>query len=315
MFKAVSLFAGVGGIDIAFAKAGVKTIWANELDKNAVTTFSLNNKTYMVNKDIRDVEVNNVPNHDILLAGFPCQAFSIAGHRKGFNDERGNMFLEVMKIVEAKKPEVIFLENVKNLATHDSGKTFKIIIKSLEQNNYHVKYKVMNSSEYGNIPQNRERIYIVGFKNKDSFTRFKFPGRINLDRKIKDIVDFNTKVDDYYYYNKNNCYFIDELEKEIPEDNNDVYQWRRRYIRKNKSSLFPTLTANMGTGGHNIPIIYTKDGFRKITPQECFKIQGYPSEFKIPDNVSRGQLYKQAGNSVVVPVVERIAKNIIEALI
>lgn len=311
--KVVSFFAGVGGIDRGFEKAGFETVWANEIDTYAAETFKANFDCHLEVKDIKDVEPDEIPEFDVLLAGFPCQAFSLAGYRKGFNDERGNLYFEVVRIFEARKPKIIFLENVKNLVSHDNGKTFRIILDSLLQNGYKVKYKVLNACEYGNTPQNRERIYIVAFLDEKIAEKFEFPYPIELKTKLHDLIDFENKVDNKYYYSEKSCKFYSELEAGMTKTDT-IYQWRRVYVRENKSNLCPTLTANMGTGGHNVPLVYTKTGIRKLTPRECFNIQGFGEDFKIPENLSNTRLYKQAGNSVTVPVIERIALNIRKAI-
>ena len=210
---------------------------------------------------------------------------------------------------------VVFFENVKNLVSHDNGKTFKIITDSLEELGYHLKWKVLNAAEYGNIPQNRERIYIVGFKDKLKWEKFVFPGKIPLTTSLNEIIDFDTKMDDKYYYTegkfKGDIY--DRL-IEAMDDPNAVYQWRRKYVRKNKSGVIPTLTANQGGGGHNVCLVKTKYGIRKMTPKECFNAQGFPLEFKLPANMSDSRLYKQAGNSVCVSVIERIAEEVTKVM-
>jgi len=313
-YTAISLFAGVGGIDAGFEMTGkVKTLWANEFDKNAAITFKANHDINLQVEDIHNVEKSELPEVDIVLSGFPCQAFSIAGYRKGFEDDRGGLFFETLKVIQATNPQVVFLENVKNLVTHDDGNTFNVILEALEQNGYYVKKQVLNGKDYGNIPQTRERIYIVGFKDEEIYARFKFPEPVELTTKLSDVIDFNKKVDDKYYYSADKQNFYDQLEEAITSQET-VYQWRRQYVRENKSGVCPTLTANMGTGGHNVPLIKAKHGIRKLTPQECFNIQGFPKDFKLPEEVANGQLYKQAGNSVVVPVIKRIADNIISAL-
>lgn len=311
--KAISFFAGVGGIDKGFEEAGFKTIWANEIDPYAAETFKANFKCKLVVKDIREVKLDEIPEFDVMLAGFPCQAFSLAGYRKGFNDERGNLYFELVRIFEARKPKIIFLENVKNLVGHDNGKTFRIILERLIENGYTVKYKVLNACEYGNIPQNRERIYIVAFKEKRVAEKFEFPYPVELKIKLHDLIDYENKVDSKYYYTKDTCKFYDELEREMKKMDT-TYQWRRIYVRENKSNLCPTLTANMGTGGHNVPLVFTKTGIRKLTPRECFNLQGFNENFILPEDLSNTRLYKQAGNSVTVPVIKRIAKNINKAI-
>lgn len=313
MYKMASLFAGVGGIDLGFEMTGkFKTVWANEYDKNARLTYIKNFSTELSTKDIREVKESEVPNIDVLLSGFPCTSFSIAGYRKGFEDENsGDLFFETLRLIVAKKPQVIFLENVKNLVSHDNGKTFQIIKQSLEENGYKIKYQVLNAKDYGNIPQNRERIYIVGFKNELAYQNFEFPFPIKLNKEIKDMLETNI-TEESFFYRKNKNTFFEILEKDMTKTDT-IYQWRRKYVRENKSNVCPTLTANMGTGGHNVPLIKTKNGIRKLTPRECFNFQGYTKDFKLP-KIANSHLYKQAGNSVVVPVINRIAENIIKAL-
>ena len=312
-----SFFAGVGGIEKGFELAGFNTVYANEIDEKAAQTYTSNFSH--ITLDVCDItklnEKQDIPDFNILLAGFPCQAFSIAGYRQGFHDEkgRGNLFFDLIRIIKEKNPEIVFLENVKNLVSHDNGNTFTVILRNLEHLGYHVKYSVLNSANYGNIPQSRERIYIVAFKNKDSYYKFDFPKPIRLSKKLHDLIDFENNQDEKYYYNEN-CPFYDKLLEAVVK-HDTCYQWRRVYVRENKSNLCPTLTANMGTGGHNVPLIKTLSGrIRKLTPRECFNLQGYPPEFILPEKLSNSALYKQAGNSVCVTVIERIAKEIKKAI-
>ncbi len=313
--KIISLFSGVGGIELGFINSGkYDVVYANEFDKHARITYEANFDLKVEDKDIRDVNISDIPNAEILLAGFPCQPFSVAGYRKGFEDERGDLFFDTLNIIINKEPQVVFLENVKNMVTHDGGNTFKVIRESLELNGYYLKWAVLNAKDYGNIPQNRERIYIIGFRSKDAFKKFQFPKKIKLTKSIKNYIDFKGVADDRYYYNEQkNPSFYKELKESIVNQDS-VYQWRRQYVRENKSGVVPTLTANMGTGGHNVPIILSDYGIRKLTPRETFNIQGYPTDFVLPKEVSDAQLYKQAGNSVAIPVIQRIAKNIDFAL-
>lgn len=310
-----AFFAGVGGIELGFEQTGeFSVVYANEFDKNARETYILNHPdTRFDNRDIHDIDSSEIPDPDIMMGGFPCQAFSIAGYRKGFEDERGDLFFEMLRLVKDKQPKVVFIENVKNLVTHDKGNTFKVIREALVENGYYIKWKVLNSKDYGNTPQNRERIYVIGFKNKSDYDAFKFPEPIKLTRSLREVIDFSEKKDETYYYREGKQAFFDKLKESITSSNT-VYQWRRQYVRENKSGVVPTLTANMGTGGHNVPLILDDFGeIRKLTPKEAFNVQGYPKEFKLP-KISNGQLYKQAGNSVVVPVVKRIAQNIADSL-
>ncbi|WP_247906917.1 DNA cytosine methyltransferase [Streptococcus anginosus] len=321
-YNIAAFFSGVGGIELGFEQTNeFRVVYANEFDKYARTTYALNHpNTPLDSRDIHDVPAEDVvddlgqDNIDIVVGGFPCQAFSIAGYRKGFDDDRGDLFFELLRIIEAKKPKAIFIENVKNMVSHDHGNTFKVIREALTENNYFIKWKVLNGKDYGNVPQNRERIYIVGFDNKEAYDLFNFPDEISLTTTLRDVIDFSDKKDDIYYYSKDKQRFYDELKLSITSQDT-VYQWRRQYVRENKNGVVPTLTANMGTGGHNVPLILTDEGtIRKLTPKETFNVQGYPKSFKMPKGISNGQLYKQAGNSVVVPVIKRIAENIADAL-
>lgn len=313
-YKVLSLFSGVGGIDLGFEQTGqFETILANEFDANAAKTYAMNFDNPILVEDIHNIDATKLPDFDILLSGFPCQAFSVAGYRKGFEDERGDLFFETLRIIKEKRPRVVFLENVKNLVNHDNGNTFKVIKEALTYHGYYIKYKVMNAKEYGNIPQNRERIYIVGFDNKEDYMNFSFPEKIELQTTLSDIIDFESKIDDYFYYTETKHSYYPALVEGI-KSQATVYQWRRKYVRENKSNVVPTLTANMGTGGNNVPLILSDTGIRKLTPRECFNAQGFPDEFRLLEDMALSHLYKQAGNSVVVPVIERIATNIASAL-
>ena len=308
MNKVVSLFSGVGGIDMGFENAGFQTVFANDIDLYACKTFDCNFQVKATCEDIKNIKSQDLPEFDCLIAGFPCQAFSVAGYRKGFEDTRGTLFFEIARILKERKPQVVFLENVKNLVSHDNGKTFDVILSTLKEIGYYVRYMVLNACEYGNIPQNRERIYIVGFLNEDFANKFYFPTPLQLTTTLKDLIDYENIVDDKYYYTENKYPRIVQAMEDFTNEDT-LYQWRRQYIRQNKSNMSPTLTANMGTGGHNVPLVRTRHGIRKLTPKECFNLQGFPEPFKLPP-ISTAQLYKQAGNSVCVTVIQRIAENI-----
>jgi len=311
-FRTIDLFAGVGGIRLGFENAGFETVFANDFEKQCKLTYDLNfQDAKLVVEDIRKIGIDDLPEFDFLLGGFPCQAFSIAGYRQGFNDEknRGNLFFDIARIIEARKPKGFLLENVKNLKNHDGGKTFNIIEQTLKDLGYHLNIKVLNSMEYGNVPQNRERVYIVGFRSKKYADKFRFPDPVKLTVKITDLLEKN--VADKYYYNGKPLF--EKLKKDVTEEGR-VYQWRRQYVRENKKNVCPTLTANMGTGGHNVPIIKDKKGIRKLTPLECARIQGFPVDFRLPQGVADSVLYKQFGNSVTVTVIKAVAKQMREAM-
>jgi DNA (cytosine-5)-methyltransferase 1 len=312
----VDLFAGIGGIKLGFEKSGFKSVFSNDFDVYCKTTFDHNfsrifqQKTELYLKDIVEVSSNIFPKFDLLTGGFPCQPFSIAGYRKGFADSgRGDLFFEIVRILKDRKPKVFLLENVKNLKTHNKGNTLSLIYKELKSIGYYVRDAVLNTIEYGNLPQNRERIYIVGFLSKDEFNKFQFHKKIKLTKSIHDCL-VSDKVEEKYYYNGKPLY--EKLKNDISK-RDTIYQWRRKYVRENKSNACPTLTANMGTGGHNVPIIKDDYGIRKLTPRECANFQGFPKEYIFP-KIADSQLYKQIGNSVSIPVIERIAKQIKKAM-
>lgn len=312
-----SFFAGVGGIDLGFEEQGFRTIYADEFDAKARETFALNfPEVTLDSRDIREVFASEVPTVDIIVGGFPCQSFSIEGYQQGFQDEtgRGTLFFELARIIKVKQPRAIFLENVKNLLHHDKGNTLRLILKTLEDLGYFVTYQVMNAAEYGNLPQGRERIYIVGFKDKGAFECFTFPQKLDLTKSVFDVIDFKGKVEEQYYYRGYKPYY--PLLRDNIVSVGSIYEYRRgNTIRENKSGVVPTLLASMGTGGNNVPLILTEDGeIRKLTPRECFNTQGFPSSYKFPEKMANSHLYKQAGNSVAVPVVSRIAKQIKLAL-
>lgn len=305
-YNSLDLFAGIGGIRLGFETAGFRTVFANDFEPACKKTYDLNfNTSKLVIEDIQKIHADDLPKFDFLLGGFPCQAFSVAGYRQGFNDVkgRGNLFFDIARIIESHKPEGFLLENVKNLQNHDGGNTFKVIKDTLRGLGYEIKSKVLNSMEYGNVPQNRERIYIVGFKDHNKTKNFEFPSKIPLTKKISDILE--KEVHEKYYYDGKPLY--KKLQNDVNELN-QVYQWRRQYVRKNKRGVCPTLTANMGMGGHNVPIIYDGKGIRKLTPRECARIQGFDDTYEFPTDLPDSKLYKQIGNSVSVPVITRVAK-------
>lgn len=312
--RTIDLFAGLGGIRLGFHSAGFTTVYANDFDKFACETYNLNfTKTKMHLEDLTKVDAKAIPDFDFLLGGFPCQAFSIAGYRHGFKDPkgRGNLFFDIARIIEEKQPLGFLLENVKNLKGHDGGNTFKVISETLDLLGYDIEAQVLNSMEYGNVPQNRERIYIVGFKKESGIMKnFSFPEKIKLTKTISDILEDPKDIDEKYYYNNKPLY---ERIKDYPFEEGRVYQWRRQYVRENKKGVSPTLTANMGMGGHNVPIVKDSRGLRKLTPRECARIQGYEDSYNFP-NQTDSHLYKQIGNSVSVPVLARVAKQMKKAI-
>lgn len=315
-FTFIDLFAGIGGFRLAMQNNGGKCIFTSEWDTAAKQTYRKNFGEVpfgdITQKSVKD----RIPNDtiDVLCAGFPCQAFSIAGYRKGFSDTRGTLFFDIEQIAENHRPRVLFLENVKNLVSHDNGKTFKVIIEILTKKlGYHVFHSVLNSMTHANIPQNRERIFIVAFDPYQvrNYSNFKFPKEIPLTKSIYDLIDSGKQLDKYYY--KQNHLYYPVLSKTMTRTDT-VYQWRRVYVRENKSNVCPTLTANMGSGGHNVPLIKDKFGIRKLTPKECFAFQGYPvNKYQLP-SIADSKLYMQAGNSVTMNLIEKIGNEITKVL-
>ncbi len=310
--RVCSLFSGIGGIDLGFQQAGFDIVWANEIDKDAAITYRYNfGSNQLVEKDIRKVDTAEIPDFDILVAGFPCQPFSIGGFKKGFNDPRGNIFFQIERVVEAKRPKVIFLENVSNLLEHDDGKSFLTVYNALAPYGYAFKYQVMDAFEYGNVPQHRLRVFIVGFLDEEKCERFSFPDKIECTVNLNDLIDRKNKHADCYYYNESNFYYNDL--KTIVTDRRCLYKIFDDGVSKKKYFVCPTLTANMGTYPDRVPIVIDDFGIRKITPYECLALQGFPKTYKFP-NISLNSAYKQCGNSVVVPVIQSIATNIKEVI-
>lgn len=324
-----SLFAGIGGICIGFKQAGCSLKWANEIDHNACETYRNNISEFeegfkLIESDVcdftPDVKV------DILTGGFPCQPYSIAGKRQGLNDDRGQpMFEQILRIADECQPRVLFLENVSTLKNFDKGRTFPLLMSLLEEHGYpyHVDF-IYNSCEYSGIAQNRDRIYIVVFRDKHDYFSFNYSMGEGLDKipvteNLSTIVNLKDMKPKKYYYSKDEpgtCRSIRYYEHFVPNitEQGVVYQYRRKYVRSNKNGNCPALTACMGCGGHNVPLILDDYGIRKLTPEECLRFQGFPRGFSFPKNMTDTHKYKQIGNAVTVPVVRRIAEKIVESM-
>jgi len=313
-FKFIDLFCGLGGFRIAMENNGGQCVFScdNNIDVCKVYENNFGDNPY---GDITEVSEKELPKYDILCAGFPCQPFSIAGKRMGFNDSRGTMFFEVARIIKYTKPKIAFLENVSGIVSHDSGRTIKVITNTLNELGYVVNTKVMNAKDYG-IPQNRNRWYCVAIR-KDLYTKdFKFPDKKDLEYTLKDIIK-KKSTDDY----NSSPTAISNINKFITEFKNSTrYEDNGNYIIANEiraskcnfrsDGISPCLTAKMGTGGNNIPVVVEYK--RKLTEKECLRIMGFPESYKIKKN--NMQSYKQIGNSVVVPVINDITKKIVEYL-
>jgi len=314
-FLFIDLFAGGGGFRLGLQEHGGECVFSSEWNIAAKHTYAHNFGEYPFGDITSEQTKKFIPEKfDILCGGFPCQAFSVAGRREGFNDTRGTLFFDIEKIIEKHRPKAFFLENVKNLQGHDKGRTFKIMLQTLEEKlGYKVFYKVLNSMEFANVPQNRERIFIVGF-NPDKvmgYEEFTFPDSEALTANVQSTL-IAGKKEEKYYYKKEHQYYP-KLE-EAMQSKTTVYQWRRVYVRENKSNVCPTLTANMGAGGHNVPLVIDDYGIRKLTPKECFNFQGYPQDYLLPKTQSDSKLYMQAGNSVTVPLIKKIANEIVKII-
>lgn len=323
--KMIDLFSGIGGIRIAFEENGAKCVCSSEIDKYACKTY-YENFHDMPLGDVSRIGKKDLPEYDILAGGFPCQPFSLGGLRKGFEDARGTLFFEVARLLDECKPKAFLLENVQGLVNHDKGKTLQTIEKILSNLDYHFMWKVMNAKDYG-IPQNRSRWYCVGFrndldiefrdckkpsKNVDNNT-FYFPQKVELKNTLMDIIE--DKTDECYKVSeiakKNIKNFQSEyLETHVSDFPLIAYEVRASRCSFRNDGISPCLTAKMGTGGNNVPIVVSQG--RKLTEQECLRIMGFPEWFKIAKNNSHS--YKQIGNSVVVPIVSKLAKEIIYVL-
>ncbi|MBQ2390691.1 MAG: DNA (cytosine-5-)-methyltransferase [Clostridia bacterium] len=305
--KVGSLFSGIGGIDLGFAQAGFEICWANEMDPDACKTYRLNfPSTRLIEGDIKDIDPRSLEPVDVITAGFPCQSFSVCGNQKGFNDNRGNLFFEIVRIVDVLNPAVIFLENVANLTEHDNGRTFNVIHNELVSRDYSIRYVIADACDYG-IPQHRTRTYIVAFKSQEMCDNFKFPDKINLKKGIFDIIDKTVKADDSYYV-KTDSYQYRKL-SEFIKDDRQIYRFSDYGLQSSKDGISFTLKANMGTWRERIPYIKDNYGIRKITPYECLALQGFPKNYRFP-KIPITSAYKQCGNSVVVPLIKSIAQQI-----
>lgn len=320
MYRAIDLFAGIGGIRLGFEQAfqdNIETVFISEWDEKATETYKANfGDEIEINGDITKIKEEDIPEHDILLAGFPCQAFSMAGQRKGFNDTRGTLFFDVARIIKYHKPKVVFCENVKNLLNHDRGRTFKVIKNVMEELGYIVYYKILNSKNFG-VPQNRERIYIVAFRKDINHGFFNFPEETDSTKTIRDIME-DKEVSPKYYLS---TVYLESLRrhKQRHESKGNGFGYEIRDIDSIAGAI---VCGGMGRERNLIidnrltdfvPVTHIKgdinrEFIRKMTPREWARLQGFPDTYKMV--VADTHLYKQFGNSVTVPVIRAIAENI-----
>jgi DNA (cytosine-5)-methyltransferase 1 len=327
--RAIDLFAGIGGIRIGFEQAfgeNIKTIFVSEWDEQAQKTYKANFSTpEKISGDITKISEKDIPEFDVCLSGFPCQAFSLAGQRKGFKDNfkgmaRGTLFFDVIRICALHKPKVIFCENVKGLTIHDKGRTYAVIKGALEEIGYTVRESILNSRDFG-VPQNRERIYFVAFRNDMDCSAFTFPNPIDSSKRINDIIEENPVSAKYYLSDT----YMETLRKHRArhEAKGHGFGYEIRDLDGIAGSI---VCGGMGRERNLIidkrqtdltPVTHikgeiNKDGIRKMTPREWARLQGYDDTFVLP--LSDVHLYKQLGNSVTVPVIAAIAKQIREVL-
>lgn len=306
--KMIDLCAGTGAFTLAFEKTGkVDVVFANDMIPASKEIYDINFSHKLTLGDLHSISDKQIPSHDIFCCGWPCQPVSQAGNKLGFKDPRANIFWKMMSIIDYHKPKCVILENVKNLVSHDGGKTFKTVTSNLTKRGYYIKYNVLNTADITGIPQNRERIYMVCFKDRNTFTKFDLDFKDQPQKSLSAMFEPGPIPNKYYYGSDLKVWSI---VKAGVIKKNTIYQFRRVYVRENKSGECPTLTANMGTGGHNVPLILDNKGIRKLTPRECFNFQGFPVSYKLP-KLSDSNLYKLAGNAVSVPVIELIADRLI----
>ncbi|MCL2630913.1 MAG: DNA cytosine methyltransferase [Firmicutes bacterium] len=302
-FTFIDLFAGIGGIRLPFDKLGGECVFSSEIDKFASQTYQANFGE-LPHGDITKISAESIPKFDVLLAGFPCQAFSVAGKRKGFSDTRGTLFFEIERILEFHKPKCFLLENVKGLLGHDRGKTFEVILDSLENKlGYSVHYKVLNAKNFG-MPQNRERVIIVGFS--DHNIRFKFPEATNLKTRLGDILA--DSVDDKYTLS-NQLWLNQQARKEKHRAKGNGFGYS---LFNENSEYTSTISARYYKDGSEILIEQSGKNPRRLTPREAARLQGFPDSFKLV--VSDVQAYKQFGNSVPTKMIEAVAINVLKSL-
>lgn len=298
----IDLFAGIGGIRIPFDEAGCKCVFSSEWDKAACDTYEANFGE-RPSGDITKIKAEEIPHHDILLAGFPCQAFSIIGKMEGFKDTRGTMFFEIERILAYHKPEAIFLENVKQLRTHDNGKTFATILDRLEKLGYYVKHEVLNALDFG-VPQKRERTIIIGFRDKNKADKFNFVfPKKHYD--LSKIIEKDEDVDKSLFVSEH----IFQKRQEKVKGKNIFYPSIWHENKAGDISLHPYACALRTGASYNYLLI---NGVRRPSSRELLRIQGFPESFKIV--VSHQDIRRQTGNSVAVPMIRVVAKRMLEVL-
>jgi DNA (cytosine-5)-methyltransferase 1 len=322
-FRAGALFAGIGGFCLGFEQAGFKTSWAVELDEQAAATYSRNipSRRLLV-RDVRGVSVvtDKLESVDVLHAGFPCQSFSRAGARQGFDDERGKLFFEVIRILREfgdARPKILVLENAPFLRHGEGGAWFLRLQNEIKKAGYWFRddnAAELNAASLTGLPQQRIRLFMVALSTSHfSSGRFAFPEPQEVvKRDIAEFIDFDAEVDNEYYLPKDNRYF--HMINGVANGNRQIYQLRKYLVRVKEPGVCPTLTANMGLGGHNVPFVNSPKGLRKLTEYECLALQGFPRDYAFPETMPRAKRYTQIGNAVAVPVATRLAEAVKDRL-
>ena len=321
--RAGALFAGIGGFCLGFERAGFETSWAVELDAQAAETYGHNLPgRHLIRKDVREmsVEGDKLESVDVLHAGFPCQSFSQAGAKSGFDDERGKLFFEVIRLLHEfgeARPKVLVLENAPFLRYGEGGAWFLRLQNEIRKAGYWFREEnavELNAATLTSLPQQRIRLFMVALSTAH-FTsgRFAFPecGKPSI-KDLSEFIKFEDEVDDGYYLPKDNRYY--HMINGVMSGEQQIYQLRKYFVRVKEPGVCPTLTANMGLGGHNVPFINTPRGLRKLTEYECLALQGFPKGFSFPASVPRAKRYTQVGNAVAVPVSEMLAESVLARL-
>ena len=309
----IDLFAGLGGFRLALESFGAKCVYSNEWDLPVQNVYR-DNFGDGPEGDITEVDEKTIPDHDILCAGFPCQAFSISGKRRGFEDSRGTLFFDVARIVKEKRPKIVFMENVKNFATHDSGKTLEVVRGTMQELGYTFNQRVLNAADYG-VPQKRERIYMVCFRKDIASKNFVFPKAVKLSKHVEDFLLEDSYLTEHLYINRPDIYYNNLPDNVYSNKSirlgtvNKGGQGERIYSTKGIAITFSAYGGGVfaKTGGYLI------DGRpRKLHPRECARLMGYPDSYKISQKAN--QAYQQLGNSVVIDVLQYIGIEIARAL-
>ena len=313
--RCLDLFAGVGGVRLGMERAGFETVYSNDFNRWSKVTFDANHsEPKLTLADITKVDETTLPEFDVLAGGFPCQAFSVIGARKGFEDKtKGTLFFDMLRIMKYHKPRMVLMENVKGLENHDKGRTMETIVSSLNELGYHVHHKVLRSSEYANVPQMRDRIFIVSFLDKEEYDRFEFPEKIPLTTPVWDLIQWDDENEEGKVWITQGSLF-EKIKKDIPKMVRKQF-YRHRYDDGLTLTKTPDVSPTLLTGLSQSPLLIDgkKNNLRFLTARERFRIQGFPDDFVLPEELGFSKFVFQTGNSVTVPLITRIAEKMMEA--